>query len=195
MITMTCGLTLIITAAHRARRLLAPHRVWAVGSQQDFSTGGGESQPMAMHWDGTAWTVVPATGTAPIFSGATGAFFGVVTPTASRVVVVGFGSTQAQSLVAHLCAFTVQDTGFGRSAVKVSGPGAAAYWVFPASDTSDQRLADATGFGLFNSGTKAPGSSYAFAFPASGTFLVTDRSNGAMQKVSVPILRITGANG
>lgn len=169
--------------------------VWAVGTEVDFSTGIGESQPMAMHWDGTAWTAAPAIGTAPDTFGSTGTFLGVVAVTASRVVVVGFGSSQADSLVAHLCAFAVRDTGFDPSSAKVSGPGAAAYWVLPASDTSDHELADGSGFGLFNSGSKAPGSAYAFTFPASGTFLVTDRSDGAHEKVSVPILAIRGAHG
>jgi len=39
---------------------LATNDVWAVGSEVDFGIGVGESQPMAMHWDGTAWTALPA---------------------------------------------------------------------------------------------------------------------------------------
>jgi len=145
---------------------------------------------MAMHWDGTAWTAVSATGTAPDLFGETGSFLGVVALTATRVIAVGFGSSQADSLVADLCPFTVQDTGFAPSSANVSGPGAAAYWVVPASDRTSHRLADGSGFGLFDSGPVAPGSSYAFAFPASGTYLVTDKSDGASEKVSVPMLAI-----
>jgi hypothetical protein len=172
---------------------LAANDVWAVGSDVDFGSGVGERQPMAMHWDGTAWTAVPATGTAPDVFGETGTFLGVVALTATRVVAVGFGSSQADSLVADLCPFTVQDTGFAPSSANVSGPGAAAYWVVPASDHTSHRLADGSGFGLFDSGPVAPGSSYAFAFPASGTYLVTDKSDGATEKVSVPMLAITNA--
>jgi hypothetical protein len=36
---------------------IGPDDVWAVGIQ-DVS-GGGEFQPLSVHWDGTAWTVVP----------------------------------------------------------------------------------------------------------------------------------------
>ena len=173
--------------------------VWAVGSFADFSRGIGDAQPMALHWDGTAWTAVPATGTAPGGAsgtgGFTGTFLGVATPTASRVVAVGFGSTQAQSLVAHLCAFAVRDTGFAPPVANLSGAGAAAYWVFPASDGASHELADGTGFGLFDSGITAPGSSYAFAFPASGTFTVTDRSDGASEKVRVPIELVYNSGG
>ena len=162
--------------------------VWAVGTEVDFGTGIGESQPMAMHWDGTAWTAVPATGVAPDISGTTGAFLGVVALTDSHVITVGYGSARADSLVAGLCPFAVQDTGFAPSSAKVSGPGAAAYWVIPASDTTSHELVDGTGFGLFHSGVKAPGTSYAFAFPASGTYVVTDSSDGAAEQVGVPIL-------
>jgi hypothetical protein len=169
--------------------------VWAVGSQTDFSTGTGESQPMAMHWDGTAWTVVRATGTVADVYGGSGTFFGVVAATPSRVLAVGFGTSQAESLVAHLCAFTVQDSGFTRASAKVSGPGASAYWVIPASDTASHELADGSGLGMFDSGPKAPGSSYAFAFPASGTWLVTDTSDGAHEKVIVPVLTPPGRHG
>ena len=174
---------------------LAANDVWAVGSDVDFGSGVGETQPMAMHWDGTAWTAVPATGTAPDVSGGTGTFLGVVALTATHVVAVGFGSSQADSLVADLCPFTVGDTGFVPSSANVSGPGAAAYWVVPASDPTSHRLADGSGFGLFDSGTLAPGSAYAFAFPASGTYLVTDKSDGATEKVGVPMLAITNFGG
>lgn len=169
---------------------LAANDVWAVGSEVDFGTGVGESQPMAMHWNGTAWTAVPATGTAPDLFGGTGAFLGVVALSATNVVAVGFGSSQADSLVADLCPFTVRDTGFAPSSADISGPGAAAYWVVPASDTTSHRLADSTGLGLFDSGPLAPGSSYAFAFPASGTYPVTDKSDSASEKVRVPMLAI-----
>src|SRR5215472_11532044 len=81
-----------------------------------------------------------------------------------------------------------------RASAEVTGPGASAYWAVPASATSSHRLADGTGFGLFDSGIKAPGSSYAFAFPASGTYVVTDRSDGAQQKVAVPILTVPASN-
>jgi hypothetical protein len=174
---------------------LAANDVWAVGSDVDFGIGVGESQPMAMHWDGTAWTAVPATGTAPDVFGETGTFFGVVALTATHVVAVGFGSSQADSLVADLCPFTVRDTGFAPSSANVSAPGAAAYWAVPASDETSHQLVDSSGFGLFDSGPLAPGSSYAFAFPASGTYLVTDKTDGASEKVSVPMLAITNFGG
>lgn len=165
--------------------------VWAVGSYEDFSRGIGDAQPMALHWDGTAWTAVPATGTATGFAngtdGFTGTFLGVATPTASRVVAVGSGASQGGSLVADLCPFAVRDTGLSPPVANLSGPGAAAYWVFPSSDKASHDLADGTGFGLFDSGAKAPGSTYAFAFPASGTYTVTDKSGGASQKVRVPM--------
>lgn len=173
-------------ASLRAVSGVAGGGVWAVGSYTDFSSGVGYGQPMAMHWDGTAWAAVPA-------GGFTGSLFGVVAVTPSRIVVVSSG--QAKSLVAQLCAFRVQDGGFTPSSAKVSGPGAAAYWVFPASDTSGHELVDGSGFGLFDSGLKAPGASYAFAFPASGTWLVTDRSNGARENVAVPILTVPGRSG
>jgi hypothetical protein len=158
--------------------------VWAVGNEESSSP----SQPMAMHWDGTAWTVVPAHGVAPDTGGYTGTFIGVVAITDSHVIAVGFWNAQAQSLVADLCPFTVGNTGFAPSSATVSGPGAAAYWVIPASDTSGHDLADGTGFGLFDSGVKAPGSTYAFAFPASGTYTVRDSSDGATEQIGVPIL-------
>lgn len=169
--------------------------VWAVGTEVDFGSGVGEYQPMAMRWDGKAWAAVPATGVAPDIFGSTGSFLGVVAFSASRVVVVGFGSTQADSLVARLCPFRVRDSGFVPASATISAPGAAAYWVIPAADGTSHRLADATGFGLFDSGVKAPGSSYAFAFPASGTWLVRDRSDGATEKVSVPILAAQNPGG
>jgi hypothetical protein len=162
--------------------------VWAVGRETDYGTGVGEGQPMAMHWDGTAWTAVPATGVAPDIFGGTGMFFGVTALPGSHVVAVGFGSDQADSLVADLCPFRVRDSGFSPSPARVSGPGAGAYWVIPASDSTDHRLVDGSGFGLFDSGPKAPGSSYAFAFAASGTYAVRDPSDGATEKVGVPIL-------
>jgi hypothetical protein len=159
--------------------------VWAIGS---YVNG---TQPMALHWDGTAWAFVPAIGAAASPAsgdgGDTGTFLGVVTPTASRVVVAGFGYGAGTTLVAHLCAFQVRDTGFAPAVADLSDAGAAAYWVFPASDSASHDLTDGTGFGLFDSGTKAPGSTYAFAFPASGTYTVTDRSDGATEKVRVPI--------
>ena len=173
--------------------------IWAVGTYADFSRGIGDVQPMALHWDGTAWTAVPATGTA--VSGAsgtdgfTGTFLGVATPTASSVVAVGSGAALGQSLVAHLCAFTVRDTGFAPSVANLSGTGAAAYWVFPSSDTASHDIADGTGFNLFDSGTKAPGSTYAFAFPASGTYTVTDKSDGASEKVRVPMELVYNDSG
>jgi len=173
--------------------------VWAVGSYTDFSLGGGGAQPMALHWDGTAWTAVPAIGTATSpatgTGGETGTFLGVATPTASRVVAVGIGATQAGSLVAHLCAFAVSDTGFAPPVANLSDAGAAAYWVFPSSNKASHDLADGTGFNLFDSGTKAPGSAYAFAFPASGTYTVTDQSNGASEKVRVPMEILDNSNG
>jgi len=55
---------------------------------------------MAMHWDGAAWTALLATGAAPELFGSTGRFFRVVALTATRVVAAGFGSSQADSLVA-----------------------------------------------------------------------------------------------
>jgi hypothetical protein len=161
--------------------------VWAVGGEVDFGTGIGETQPMAMHWDGTAWTAIPATGTEPDVGGNTGTFFGVVAITDTRVVAVGLGSNEA-SLVADLCPFTVENHGFGPLSGAVSGPGAAAYWVIPAADTASHDLADGTGFHLFDSGAKAPGSSFGFAFPASGTYTVTDKSNGAREMIAVPML-------
>jgi hypothetical protein len=173
--------------------------VWAVGSYVDFSRGVGDAQPMALHWDGTSWTAVPATGTATVSpdgtGGLTGYFLGVATPTASRVVVVGYGTRQSQSLVANLCPFAVRDTGFAPPVANLSGAGAAAYWVFPPSDNASHELADGTGFNLFDSGTKAPGSTYAFAFPASGTYTVTDKSNGASEKVRVPMEILANSNG
>jgi hypothetical protein len=173
--------------------------VWAVGSYVDFSRGIGDSQPMALHWDGTAWTAVPATGTFPGgpsgTDGFTGTFLGVAAPTASRVVAVGFGNGQSNSLVAHLCAFAVGDTGFAPPVANLSGAGAAAYWVFPSSDKASHDLADGTGFNLFDSGTKAPGSTYAFAFPASGTYTVTDKSDGASEKVRVPMELVYNLSG
>jgi hypothetical protein len=173
--------------------------VWAVGSYTDFSRGIGYSAPMALHWNGTAWTAVPATGTAASGAsgtdGYTGTFLGVATPTASSVVAVGSGETQGQSLVAHLCAFTVRDTGFAPSVANLSGAGAAAYWVFPFSDKASHDLADGTGFNLFDSGTKAPGSEYAFAFPASGTYTVTDKPGGASEKVRVPMELVYNVSG
>jgi len=162
--------------------------VWAVGAEVDFATGIGYGQPMAMHWNGTAWTTVQAIGVGPNFGGFTGTFFGVAAVTAARVVVAGFAVGQSQSLVADLCPFAVQDTGFTPSRARLSGPGAAAYWVIPKSDAASHALADGSGFGLFDSGTKAPGSSYAFAFPASGTWVVRDSSDGASERVGVPIL-------
>ena len=161
---------------------------WAVGNEIDRGSGVGEYQPMAMHWDGTAWTAVPAIGVAPAIFGSTGAFFGVVALTDSRASVVGYGSSQQDSLVANLCPFAVQDTGFAPATARISGPGAAAYWVVPASDATGHELADGSGFGLFDSGVKAPGSSYAFTFRASGTYIVKDLSDGATGKVGVPIL-------
>jgi hypothetical protein len=162
--------------------------LWAVGSEEDVSTGFGFSEPVAMHWDGTAWTAVPAIGVGGSSGGFTGTLTGVVAPTASRVVAVGWGATQRVSLVANLCPFTVSDTGIAPATAQTSGPGAAAYWEIPASDKTGHELVDGSGFGLFDSGPKAPGSSYAFAFPASGTYTVTDRSDGATEKVRVPIL-------
>jgi hypothetical protein len=173
--------------------------VWAVGSYQDFSRGVGEAQPMALHWDGTAWTAVPATGAAPGgtsgTNGFTGFFRGVAIPTASRVVAVGSGASQGGSLVADLCPFAVRDTGFAPAVASLSGAGAAAYWVFPSSDKASHDLADGTGFNLFDSGAKAPGSTYAFAFPASGTYTVTDKSDGASQKVRVPMELVYNVSG
>jgi hypothetical protein len=169
--------------------------VWAVGSYEDFSRGGGNPQPMALHWDGTAWTAVPAIGTAPGADGFTGTFLGVATPTASRVVAVGFGNSQSNSLVADLCPFAVRDTGFAPPVANLSDAGAAAYWVFPSSDKASHDLADGTGFNLFDSGTKAPGSTYAFAFPASGTYTVTDKSDGVSEKVRVPMEILDNFNG
>jgi hypothetical protein len=168
--------------------------VWAVGSEVDFSPGVGYAQPIAMHWNGTAWTAVPAIGVAPDFGGFTGTFLAVVAVTSSRVIAAGFAHGQGQSLIAHVCAFAVRDTGFAASPVKVSAPGAAAYWVFPASNAAGHDLADGSGFGMFDSGTKGPGSSYAFTFPASGTWPVTDTSTGAHQSVAVPVLITPGRN-
>jgi hypothetical protein len=130
---------------------------------------------------------MPATGTGPDLSGNTGTFHGIVALTDTRVVAVGQGSNQA-SLVADLCPFLVENHGFEPLSGTVSGPGAAAFWAIPASDTASHDLADGTGFHLFDSGAKAPGSSYGFAFPASGTYAVTDTSNGAKEKVAVPML-------
>src|SRR5215469_12391523 len=170
--------------------------VWAVGSYYDFR---GHQQPMALHWDGTAWTAVPAPGTATEpatgTGGDSGIFLGLATPTASRVVAVGFGASQGGSLVAHLCPFVVGDTGFAPPVANLSGAGAAAYWVFPSSDKASHNLADGTGFNLFDSGAKAPGSAYAFAFPASGTYTVTDQSDGASEKVRVPMEILDNSNG
>ena len=164
--------------------------VWATGTEIDHGgTGVGEPQPMAMHWDGTAWTVEPAIGTAPPeFIGPGGTFYGVVALGGTDVVAVG--TVNRHTLVADLCPFTVRDTGFAPRAASVSGPGAAAYWVFPASDTTSHELADGTGFGLFDSGAEAPGSSYAFTFPASGTYTVTDKADGARERVAVAIVAI-----
>jgi len=167
--------------------------VWAVGNWVDFSTGLGYSQPMAMHWDGKAWTAASAIGVGPSV-GFTGTFQGVVAVSSFRVLAVGYAPGQAASLVAKLCASYVRDAGFDPPSAEVTGPGASAYWAVPASATSSHRLADGTGFGLFDSGVKAPGSSYAFAFPASGTYVVTDRSDGAQQKVAVPILTVPASN-
>jgi hypothetical protein len=77
----------------------------------------------------------------------------------------------------------------------LSGAGAAAYWVFPSSDKASHDLADGTGFNLFDSGTKAPDSTYAFAFPASGTYTVTDKSDGASEKVRVPMELVSNDSG
>ena len=164
--------------------------VWVTGTEIDHGgTGVGEPQPMAMHWDGTAWTAVPAIGTAPPeLIGPGGTFYAVVALSGTDVVAVG--TVNRHTLVADLCSFTVRDTGFAPRAAGVSGPGAAAYWVFPASDTAGHELADGTGFGLFDSGAEAPGSSYAFTFPASGTYTVTDKADGARERVAVPIVAI-----
>jgi hypothetical protein len=169
--------------------------IWAVGNEVDFSTGVGDAQPMALHWDGTAWTTVPAVGVGPDRGGVTGIFSGVVAVTAARVVAVGWAVGQSQSLVADLCPFAVRDTGFTPSPARLSGPGAAAYWVIPKSDAASHELADGSGFGLFDSGIKAPGSSYAFAFPASGTWVVNDSSDGASEKVGVPMLVVDDVSG
>jgi hypothetical protein len=179
----------------RAVSAVAGGGVWAVGDEGDFATGVGHSQPIAMHWNGTAWTTVQAIGVGPDTDGFTGAFFGVAAVTATRVVAVGEAVGQSQSLVADLCPFTVRDTGLIPSAARLSGPGAAAYWVIPKSDAASHELADGSGFGLFDSGTKAPGSSYAFAFPASGTWVVRDSSDGAGERVSVPILVLNNLGG
>src|SRR5215469_16855971 len=158
--------------------------LWAIGTEMDFSSGGGEPSPMAMHWDGTAWTAVPAIGV----GGAAGSFLGISAATSSRVVVVGSGGAKANPLVADLCPITVKDAGFAPAAAQTAASGAAAYWEVPTSDKTSHELADGSGFGLFDSGPEAPGSSYAFAFPASGTYTVIDRSDGATETVRVPIL-------
>jgi hypothetical protein len=169
--------------------------VWAIGGNITVEDHLAQAEPLAMHWDGTAWTAVPAAGTAPSSGGFTGQFYAVTAVTASRVIAVGLGTTSADSLVARLCAFPVRDTGFGTSSARVSGFGAAAYWVFPASDKSDHELADASGFHLFDSGMKAPGSSYAFTFPAGGTYPVIDPTDGARENIRVPIFTVGGNPG
>jgi hypothetical protein len=125
----------------------------------------------------------------------TGTLTGVAAVSADQVVVAGYGNGQAQSLVAHLCAFPVTGTGFGTATARLTGTGAAAYWVIPASDTTSHELTDGSGFGQFDSGVKAPGSSYGFTFPAAGTWPVTDASDGAHQQVAVPVLSFTGFTG
>lgn len=59
--------------------------IWAVGAQ--ISADASQRQPIAEHWDGVSWTVVP---TAPSTSGAPWASFDTVSASGGQVWAVGF---------------------------------------------------------------------------------------------------------
>ncbi len=70
--------------------------VWAVGSYYDNNVG--RSQPLAEHWDGSAWSVVPSP------NGYVSVLYGVAAVSANDVWAVGFyrnGSGTYQTLMEH----------------------------------------------------------------------------------------------
>jgi hypothetical protein len=43
---------------------VSPNDIWAVGATDTTGGGLGRKLPLSLHWDGTAWTIVPTPGTA-----------------------------------------------------------------------------------------------------------------------------------
>jgi hypothetical protein len=86
------------TNAFRAITAIAPGDAWGVG-YQDVS-GGFNIQPLAEHWDGTAWTPVEVP---PIPTGYSNQFFGVDGSSSTDVWAVGsyIDGTQAIPLIDH----------------------------------------------------------------------------------------------
>jgi hypothetical protein len=82
--------------------------VWAVGAYADST---GPAQTLVLHWDGTAWTVVPS----PNRGTTDNKLYGVAAVSANDAWAVGFGSSE--TLVAHW-------NGSVWTAVPGTGPGA-----------------------------------------------------------------------
>jgi hypothetical protein len=75
---------------------IAPNDVWAVGSAPGPSAS--ENVPIAEHFNGTSWSVVP---TATLPSGTTGELFGVSAVASNNVWAVGMLSGGTTQLIEH----------------------------------------------------------------------------------------------
>lgn len=74
---------------------IASDDIWAVGTSATFD--GDPARPLIMHWDGDAWTEVPAAADGPEF----GWFRGVDATSGCEVVAVGQKSPGLETLVQH----------------------------------------------------------------------------------------------
>ena len=79
-----------------ATAAIAPNDVWAVGSAPSPSAS--ENVPIAEHFNGTSWSVVP---TAALPSGTTGELFGVTAVASNNVWAVGMLSGGTTQLIEH----------------------------------------------------------------------------------------------
>jgi plastocyanin len=152
-------------------------------------------QPLAEHFDGTAWAAVST----PFVGSENSAF---VNNTLASVTVVGsqlwaagyqyIEPTGVFTLAERLCPIQVLATGFSPATSTVV-EGATVHWAFPGTNAGNHTIAENSGMALFSSGSRAPGTSYTFTFVGAGAYAVRDTVTSKNSTINVPVVASPGS--